>query len=64
VYASSEYGEIFDVQRRSVPGARHDAKPQMQGPDLRHASVEGQTRARHGQNKNQTAREAAGGEWN
>jgi len=43
-----ERGEISDVPWRGVRGAGYLEASPMQGSNLRHSFVEGQTRARHG----------------
>lgn len=59
-----ERGEVLDLPRRGVRGAGYPEAPPMQGPDLRHPLVEGQARARHGQDQDTAAREGSRGPRN
>lgn len=59
-----ERGEVLDLSWCSVWSAGYLEAPQMQGPDLRHPLVEGQARARHGQDQDTAAWEGSRGPRN
>lgn len=54
-----ERGQVLDLPWSSLRSAGYPQASQMQGPDLRHALVEGQARTRHGQDQDTTAREGS-----